>query len=58
MANTSRASHTVTVYPMTLAMRTRAAVKSTAPKINMSGGGAKVSMNTETVSSRASPWAP
>jgi hypothetical protein len=31
-----------------LATRTRAAVKSTAPKITMRGGGANDSMNTDT----------
>ena len=58
VANTSRASHTVTRYPSTLAARTSALVKSTAPNTSIWGGGANDSMNTDTVCSRASPCSP
>ena len=58
VANTARASQTATRYPSTFATRASAAVKSTAPKMIMRGGGANASMNTDTVSSRASPCTP
>lgn len=64
MAKISRASMTVTWYPSTLATLASAAVKSTAPKIHIRGGGENDSTNTRTVAvfSRSSgvdwPWGP
>ncbi len=58
VANTGRASHTVTRYPRTLPTLASAAVKSTAPKMIIRGGGANDSMNTDTSRALASPCRP
>jgi hypothetical protein len=48
VAKTGRASHTVTRYPRTLATRTSALVKSTAPNTTMCGAGVNASRKTVT----------
>jgi hypothetical protein len=58
VANTGRASHTVTRYPRKLPIRATAAAKSIAPNTSIRGAGANDHTNTRMPSPRRSPSGP